>query len=190
MKTKQLKQMETVTIQIPALPRPTLEVVQGKLSWVKSIEPGSDTSTEEAVTLKLYTVLQGEETSIDGDEYERRLIAQTGKLGFQQALWLEEHQAESPELMALLGKVYIDFTGIVLVDGDGYRGFPYLGDGGERFKLNRHWIEYGFSSLGRVAGAGEPSTLGSSAQSSDPLSLSGAEIQIKVHGKTYKAILS
>src|SRR5882724_3076964 len=44
-----------LTIQIPARKRPTLDQLQKKHDWIKSIE--RDTSTEEAVTLTLAIVL-------------------------------------------------------------------------------------------------------------------------------------
>jgi len=58
----------------------------------------------------------GRETYIDGGEYAQRVATrQRVVLGFQQAMWLEEHQASFPQLMDLLDKIEIHFTGIVLI---------------------------------------------------------------------------
>ncbi|MBI4086185.1 MAG: hypothetical protein HY433_03030 [Candidatus Liptonbacteria bacterium] len=63
-----------LTIQIPALARPTLAELREKYSWIRE-ENGieRDTSPTEAVTLKLGTVLRPDEERINGAEYERRL---------------------------------------------------------------------------------------------------------------------
>src|SRR3989344_1711564 len=117
-----------LTIQIPALPRPTLEELQAKFNWVKSIE--RDTSTTEATTLKLGTVIRTDETSINGKEYELRLAPKLNVLlGYQHTTWLVENQDKSPELMVLLGKIYIDFPGLVVVGSYGSRSIPCLNDG-------------------------------------------------------------
>ena len=143
-----------LTLQIPALPRPTLAELQAKFDWVKRIE--RDTSPIEAVTLKLATVLREGEKSVNGAEYERRLTPKLDLvLGYQQAVWLEEHQDEFSEFMALLGKIYIDFSGLVVVHADGGRGVPYFDQDGERWELYWHWLRGGFRSGGRVAVSGK-----------------------------------
>lgn len=128
-----------LTIQIPALPRPTLKDIQKKYPWVKSIE--RDTSPEGPVTLQLATVLRPGENVIGGTEYERRLApSQDVSLGYQQWQWLLEHQDEYPVFMALLGKVYIDFPGIVVVHEGGDRGVPYCGQYCTRWRDGWHWL--------------------------------------------------
>ena len=139
-----------LTIQIPALPRPTLEELQAKFNWVKSIE--RDTSTTEATTLKLGTVLRTDETSINGKEYELRLAPKLNVLfGYQHATWLVENQDKSPELMVLLGKIYIDFPGLVVVGSYGSRSIPCLNDGDRRWEQNWHWVGNDLNQNGRVA---------------------------------------
>lgn len=139
-----------LTIQIPALPRPTLAELQKDWSYIKSIE--RDTSPTEALTLKLATVLREKENPIGGTEYELRLKPKHGiLLGFQHRQWLKEHQSEFPKLMALLGKIYIDFPGLVVVRARGSRVYPYLDDDGERWDGRWDWIDNGFDSFGRVA---------------------------------------
>lgn len=147
-----------LTIQIPALVRPTAEQLQEKYSWIcKENGIERDTSpTEEAVTLKLGTVLCADEERISGSEYERRIAPRLNiSLGYQQAMWLVEHQDKFPEFMALLGKVYIDFPGLIVVHADGIRRFPYLGRGGERWYLRWVWIDHDLSRRGRVALSGK-----------------------------------
>lgn len=139
------------TLQIPALPRSTFEEIQKRFPGIKAIE-GVDHSPTEAVTLKLVTVLREGESSIGGTEYERRIAPhQDIILGYQQAVWLEEHQDEFPEFMALLGKVYIDFSGLVVVDDGGYRGVFCLSQGGGRWHVGDGWLSGDFFRRGRVA---------------------------------------
>jgi hypothetical protein len=142
-----------LSITIPALPRPTFAELRSKHDWIRK-ENGieRDTSPTEAVTLKLATVLRESEGSINGPEYEKRIAQKLDIiLGYQQAVWLVEHQDEFPEFMALLGKVYIDFTGLVVVNANGNRHFPYLSQDGKRWYLGWDWIDDNFGSSERVA---------------------------------------
>jgi hypothetical protein len=140
-----------LSIQLPALKRPTLEYLQSKYDWIGSIE--RDTSTEEPVTLSLVTVLAaGSTASINGKEYELRIAEYLNSLlGFQHREWLLEHQAEFPEFMALLGKIYIDFSGIVVVGRGGGRDVPDCPRGGSRWADNWNWLSSGFGVNGRIA---------------------------------------
>lgn len=142
-------------IQLPALKRPTRKAIQKKLPWVKSIE--RDISTAKKVEVEFVSVLQGSESYISYPVYESRLKDAHTSLGFQHALWIEEHQDEFPELKTLResGIWYIDFTGMLAVDDDGDRNFPSLGRVGLRWELYRGWLGHDFSSLGRVAAAGK-----------------------------------
>ena len=144
-----------LTIDIPALPRPTIAKLQAKFPWIKSIE--RDTSPTGPVTLKLGTVLRPGEERINGDEYERRLLTQKLDiaLGYQQWNWVFEHQSEYPDLIAFLGKIYIDFPGLIVVRGDGSRHIPYLSQGGKRFAQSWYCLSYAFYRLGRVAVSGK-----------------------------------
>ena len=146
-----------LTIQIPALARPTPEQLRKKYSWIKE-ENGieRDTSPAEAITLKLGTVLRPDEKKINGGEYEKRIAPKLNlTLGYQHALWLVEHQDEFPEFMALLGKIYIDFPGLIVVRADGRRDFPYLRDDGRRWYLVWYWVGHGFNRVGRFAVSGK-----------------------------------
>ena len=139
-----------LTLSIPALPRPTLQELQAKFSWIKSIE--RDTSPTDAVILKLGTVLRPDEERVNGTEYERRLVLKPGLcLGYQQAVWPTEHQDEFPAFMALLGKIYIDFSGLVVVDGDGRRRVPCLVRLGLRWHLHWGWLGADLDQSGRLA---------------------------------------
>lgn len=142
---------EEVVIEIPALPRPTPEELQAKYSWIKRIE--RDDSPTEAVTLRLGTVLKStEKDGIDGKIYERRLIPLRGRtLGYQQREWIFKHQLEFPALMALLGKVYVDFSGIIVVHVGGRRGVPCARQRGERWVGSWYSLGSGCNSDGRVA---------------------------------------
>jgi hypothetical protein len=129
-------------------------VTLASFDWVKSIE--RDTSPVEAVTLRLFTILREGETSVGGAECERRIAGKLNIiLGYQQAVWLVEHQDEFPEFMAMLGKIYIDFSGLVVVNSYGSRSFPFLDRSGERWYLIWNWIDDGFGSDGRVASSGK-----------------------------------
>jgi hypothetical protein len=140
-----------ISIQLPALKRPTLEQLQSKYDWIKSIE--RDTSNEGPVTLSFATILVPDDNgSIGGKEYEKRIAAKhPSLLGFQHRQWLLEHQDEFPEFMALLGKVYIDFPGLVVVRRDGVRNVPYCGRLGSRWGGTWFWLGNRFYVYGRVA---------------------------------------
>jgi len=139
-----------LTLQLPALPRLSLEEIQKRFPFVKEIESG-DISPTEAVTLELGTLLFTGEDSIPGKEYERRLSSGP-YMGLQQAIYLSDHQ-DDPELAtfkALAGKFYIDFPGIKAVDSGGARGVPYLGSVGGRWGVGFHGLESSFDRRGRV----------------------------------------
>lgn len=146
--------MENLAIQIPALPRPTLGELRAKYSFIKSIE--RDTSPTEAVTLSLGTVLRPDEERIDGAEYERRIVPKLADLfGYQQLEWLVAHQDKYPAFKALLGQIYIDGPGIVVVGAGGHRLFPYLYENGKRWYLHWYWIEDDLDRYGRLASSGK-----------------------------------
>ncbi len=139
-----------LTIELPALPRPTLEELQKDWAGIESIE--RDTSTTEATTLTLFTVLRPtEKDSINGSEYERRIaVRQNSLLGYQHRNWVIEHQDE-PALKELLGKIYIDFPALIVVDSSGSQNFPYANDNGKRWNPNWNWVSNDFNRNGRVA---------------------------------------
>jgi hypothetical protein len=147
--------MEDPTIEIPALKRPTLEELRGRESWIRA-ENGieCDTSTEEPVILRLGTVLRPDEPQIDGAEYERRMI-NVPSLGLQHSDYLIAHQDDDTPgfiaLRALKGKIYVDFRGLVVVNEDGNRDYPYVNGDGERFVRGWRWTDGGLDQDGRVA---------------------------------------
>jgi len=148
---ERFRETDEVSIQLPALKRPTLEELQSKHDGIKSIE--GDTSTEEPVTMAFATVLMPDDgNSIDGKEYERRIALKYNSLhGLQHRDWLIEHQDEFPELKPFLGKIYIDFSGIVVVRCDGDRTVPCCRRHGSRWTGNWRWLRSGFGSDGRIA---------------------------------------
>jgi hypothetical protein len=129
--------------------------LQAKWSWIKKIE--RDTSSERPVTLNLATILRNEaEGSINGPEYEWRIASSLSRLlGYQQLAWLVEHQDEHPAFMALLGKVYIDFSALVVVGVNGTRNVPYGRQNGLRWDARWHWLGDDFRQSGRLAVSGE-----------------------------------
>jgi hypothetical protein len=150
-----LRNTGELTIRIPALKRPTLAQLQAKWPWIKKIE--RDTSPEGSVTLNLATILRdAAEGSVNGPEYERRIASSLSRLlGYQHLEWLVAHQDEYPAFMALLGKVYIDFSGLVVVSGRGLRSVPYGNRIGGRWGADWGWLSGGFGRGWRVAVSGE-----------------------------------
>lgn len=146
---------DELTIEIPALPRSTLEELKERYPWIAKIE--RDDSPEGPVTLRLATVLKSGEDSVDGATYERRRAPKRGLLlGLQHRDWLLKNQDELPEparaaLRALLGKVYLDFPGISVVREDGDRLCPYASVFGGRWDGRWRWFGSGFDRSGRVA---------------------------------------
>ena len=114
-----------LAIELPALSRPTLDEIQMEYSWVKSIE--LDRSPEGPVTLNLGTVLYpNEQQPISGSEYERRLASKLNVvLGYQHWQWFLNHQNQHSDSMVYLGKIRVDFSGIVVVDRWNCRNIPY-----------------------------------------------------------------
>ncbi|TSC75860.1 MAG: hypothetical protein G01um101430_30 [Parcubacteria group bacterium Gr01-1014_30] len=148
---------DELTLQIPALPCPTFEDLREKYPWIREEEGiERDTSPTEAVTFHLGTVIREGEHYINGAEYERRLQPKQDILhGYQQANWLVEHQDEHPAFVALLGKVYIDFPGIVVVNSDSGRCVACLDQGGRRWCLHWGWLGRGVDRRGRIAVSGK-----------------------------------
>jgi len=150
---------ERCVIQVPALPRLTLEELKARYSWIERIE--RDDSPVCPVTLRLATVLKSGEDSINGATYERRLVPRRSMLlGLQHRDWLVANQNNLPEptrtaLKALLGKIYLDFPGLIVVRGGGGRGFPYAGVDGERWSGYWYWTGLSLSRGGRVAVVGK-----------------------------------
>lgn len=143
-----------VSIEIPALPRLTLAEIQKIFPWVKSIK--SDTSPSEVTTLNLATVLRPDESQVDGTEYEKRIAPKLDSLyGLQQALWLVEHQDELPAFAALRGKIYIDFSGLVVASEDGYRFIFFLDQCGDRWLVYWRWLGCDFHRNERLALSGK-----------------------------------
>lgn len=144
--------VEDLAIPIPALKPPTLKELQKKFPNMRFKSVELNTAPTEAVTLRLGTVLKPNEESINGSEYERRRgLRKDDLFGYQQAAWLVENQDKHPVFMALLGKIYIDFPGLVLLGADGNRYFPCLGQLGGRWVLLWGWAGRVLPRLGRVA---------------------------------------
>ncbi len=57
--------------------------------------------------------------------------------------------------MALLGKVHIDFPGIVVIYEDGCRDVPYCHQSDARWLSHWRWLGTGFGSNVRAAVAGK-----------------------------------
>lgn len=123
---------ESLSIPIPALPRPTLQEVKSKFSWAKLI--GRDNSPTDKIFLNLATILRPGEYSLDGEEYEGRVRHLCQIPGYQHAVWLVENQDDFPKFMNLPGGIVIDFPSIVIVDEDNGRNIPYL------IKTNNRWV--------------------------------------------------
>jgi len=148
-----LRDTGELTIEIPALPRPTLEELQAQdaqgSNGTKSIE--RDTSPVTPVTLTLKTFVLPP-YGIEGDGYERRLKPyQDVLLGFQHQQWLLAHLDEYPALKEHLGKVYIDFPGIVVRSNNGSCYVPCISRRGYMQNRNWSWFDLGFLKNGRVA---------------------------------------
>jgi hypothetical protein len=143
---------EQLNIKVPALKRPTLKELQKDRSWIKSIE--SDNSTEKACILNLATVLEKGENYITAEEYEMR-TKDISSLGFQHAEWLIKNQDKFPQFKELLGKIYINFQGLVVVGEGGDRFCPCVDDGGGRFVQHWRWMGRDLYRGGRVAVSGK-----------------------------------
>jgi len=148
-----LRDTGELIINLPALRRPTLQELQAQYPGIKSIE--RDASPESPVTLSLATVLKPGETCIRGGEYERRLAPNhIISLGFQHRQWLLAHQDGYPSLNLLLGKIHIDFPGIIVRLDDGFRRIPCCRRGVTRWIRGWYWLDDRFLENGRVAVAG------------------------------------
>jgi hypothetical protein len=143
------------TIEIPAIPRPTIKELQAEEPLIESVE--LDKSPEGPLTLKLGTVLRwNEKHSIHGAEYERRLVSNLdAALGYQHREWLLKHQHEFPIFMGLLEECYIDFPGIVVIHPALGRRIPYCRRLGLSWSGYWHAFEDRFISFGRVAFSGK-----------------------------------
>lgn len=145
---------DELTIEIPALKRPTPEELKKDFPWIRFTE--RDTSPEGPVKLTLVALLRAGEGSIRGAEYERRLVKiGNNGLGYQHQQWLLKNQDKFPKLAALRGKVYIDFPGLIVVSSLGNRCIPYVNDAGKRWGGDWGWLGSAFRSRNRVAVSGK-----------------------------------
>jgi hypothetical protein len=145
---------QELAIEIPALPRPALRGFRRDNRWIKSI--ARDNSPEGKVTLIVRSPLESGEKRIDGMEYERRLAMWPDPLlGFQHYCWILRHQMKFPSLMILLGKIYIDFPGIVVLDGNGDRRIPCCLQSGTRWSGDWNYVEAGCNHEALIAVARE-----------------------------------
>ncbi len=153
---------DDLVVHVPALPHGTLEEMQAECEGIKRIE--SDTSTTEAVTLRLVTVLKSMEMNgIDGATYERRItrLRTGGKiLGFSHRKWLVANQDNAtaiPDanvraaLKRILRMAYIDFSGTIVVSEDGYHCIPYAVHDGGRWCGSWSRLRHDFDGHGRIA---------------------------------------
>src|SRR3990167_1435668 len=99
-------------ITIPKLKKITLKELRKEWIWIKSIEV--DNSPIQKVSAEFITVLKDGENYINSEAYAKR-IKGLPVLGLSQAKWLVDNQDKLPELKDLLGKVYIDFLGTVVL---------------------------------------------------------------------------
>lgn len=139
-------------IQVPALARTETPELRKKFSWIKSV--ARDTSPFLDVTLRLATVLRiGEGEFVDGYEYNRRFMHKHDLLlGFQHAAWLVENQDTLPaDFRNLLGKVYIDFPGSIVVYELGGKFMPSLFQQEERWAIRWSPVNSDFYPYGRIA---------------------------------------
>lgn len=109
-------------IQIPALPKPTLEELRKRELMMEDREIERDSSPTDPVMLKLGVVLLPIEQNIEGTHYEWRCEKFNTLLGWQHAKWLETHQQELPALMNLPAEVEIHFPGLVVGCDDRVHG--------------------------------------------------------------------
>ena len=151
-----LRLKETLAIKIPALPRPTLKELQIQEAfhindpWIKSI--ARDLSPTKEVKLNLATVLRPQEDYLIGNEYEERIASKIEVMhGYQQARWLVEHQDRYPELQVLLGKVFIDFPSLAVLDKAGLKFMPTLRQRSSRWCLRWGWTDFWLDQAARVA---------------------------------------
>jgi hypothetical protein len=141
---------QELSIVFPALRRPTLAEIVGYDRSITAIE--RDTSPVAPVTLKLANLLATGENYIDGGQYADRL-ARTQKvlLGYQHRQWLLKLQREHQDFMSLLGKVYVDFPGIVIVRNGRERCVPACIDSSDGWRADWDDLDSGFGEGGRIA---------------------------------------
>lgn len=143
--------VDKFTLKIPALPRPTLPELQARFPWIESKQ---DTSPKEALTLRFASVLLLNEEKIGGAKYERRLgpkLKLNLCLGYQHAIWLEEHYGKSLSFVALLKKFYVDFPGLVVAGESGRRYISGLSWVGAQVDLCWGYLGHGASQRGCFA---------------------------------------
>jgi len=142
-------------IHIPALAAMTEAEVRAIVPGIRK-EQGierNDAPTN-SVTMRLATVVRSNEEWIAGSESERRFTAHIDEgMGLPQALWLVEHQDE-PDLAAfkaMLGKVYILFSRIIVVNENGDRYVADLYSLGGRWCLRWYCLADSVNRYGRIA---------------------------------------
>jgi hypothetical protein len=134
-------------IEIPALPRPTLEELQEEhpKMGIKSIR--RDTSPIGPVSLGLGTVLNPEEFKIKGVEYVLRLAPIRNILfGYQHSVWLLGNY-KLPAIRNILDEFRLVLPGLIVIDGNNEYFTPAL------HKNSRSWahLDYGLLQFDRLA---------------------------------------
>lgn len=129
-----------LTLQIPALPKPTIGEIQKDYPWAKSIV--WDSSPTCPITLELGTVLRRGESSIDGLEYRERIFPVANwLLGYQHRKWLKACLAPASSFVAkYFEEGHIDFPGFCLRDEAGRENISCVGKNEARWHRRFGWV--------------------------------------------------
>lgn len=145
------KVTDELLVPVPALPRPSLGELQKDFPWILKID--RDTSPTTSGTIFLATIFGSHDGDyIDPEEYERRIaFIQPFLLGYQHWKWLQVHQDVHPAFKALVGKVYIHFSGIRVLGKMRLSPPVTLVGGCLRGKWKESWSPLGVTPQNRVA---------------------------------------
>lgn len=130
---------EGVICTIPDLKDLPFSRIEGRCAkWVTG---AARRSFKRGGELRIMSVFPDGAANMSWDGYEK-LIAHQFPLsaGFEQALWLEEHQLDFPWLMSLLGRVVIDWWGTDPQGREKSRGIVRMRKAGNAWKVGIEWF--------------------------------------------------
>lgn len=155
------RETKELSIEIPALPQPTLKELRKTFDPVFAQAIKQDTSPTNPVTLRLATVFVPNSRRIIPKTWEDRLAPHLNiALGYQHAAWLIEHKNEIPAFLALRSEIYgkgvyaIDFPGLVMFGKQNMERRCFILDDGVEWELGSDWCDRPHFSNSRIAIAG------------------------------------
>ncbi len=120
-----MQDLSGLTVTIPALPKPSIEEVRGRWSWIDHIAIDASTTSEVTVDFSQTVVVDK-----IGEQYDLSGLKLVGNLGYQHGLWIMQHSEYWPRLLKFFANVSLVLKGQVLRNPDGFSSPVLIIDNG------------------------------------------------------------